>query len=107
MSLDAFADAVDERYHDLGTDLTVALDEQTRTELALLLASFEPDSVDEVVRRAIHLLARDAVERGQVDLVLRRRHDVTYDEYLAGMTYDDMAGQTPAPTDSDDRRYRF
>lgn len=106
MSLEALADAVDERYRDLGTDVSVSLDEQSRTELAVLSACFEPADPDELVRRAIHLLARDAIERGEVDMVLRRRYDVTYDEYLAGMTYDEMAGDSPQPA-ADDRRYRF
>ncbi|MFP4590688.1 MAG: hypothetical protein ACLFMX_01515 [Halobacteriales archaeon] len=106
MSLDAFAEAVDERYRGLDDAVTVDLDEQTRTELAVLLAAFEPTSVGEVVRRAVHLLARDAIDRGQVDLQLRRRHDITYDEYLAGMTYDEMAGEVPT-SEPDDRRYRF
>ncbi|MFW6448060.1 MAG: hypothetical protein ACOC0X_00805 [Halobacteriota archaeon] len=106
MGVEAFAEAVDDRYRTLGDDVTVDLDEQARTELAVLLAAFEPPSVDEVVRRAVHLLARDAIERGQVDLQLRRRHGITYDEYLAGMTYDEMTGEVPAP-EPDDRRYRF
>lgn len=107
MSLEAFSQAVDDRYRSIGTELTVSLDDQTRTELAVLAAAVEPESMDELVRRAVHLLTRDAIERGDVDMLLRRRHDVTYDEYLAGMTYDEMAGENPTPAADDDRRYRF
>lgn len=107
MSLEAFSRAVDDRYRSIGSEVTVSLDERTRTELAVLAATFEPESMDDLVRRAVHLLTRDAIDRGDVDMVLRRRHDVTYDEYLAGMTYEEMAGENPKPAADDDRRYRF
>lgn len=109
MSLDDLRTDVEDRYADLGGELTVALDGETRTELALLSAAFEPESTDELVRRAVHALFRTAVDTGNLDFQLRTSYDCTYDEYLSGMTYDEMTGGVGGavgPTD-DDRRYQF
>jgi hypothetical protein len=106
MSLDDLTEDVQGRYSDLGDDVDVSLDRETRNELAMLVAAFEPDSPDELVRRAVHMLFQTAVETGTLDFHLRSGYDVTYDEYLSGMTYDEMTG-TPAPADDDERRYQF
>ena len=44
------------------------------------------------------------MDTGDLDFQLRRGHDVTYDEYLAGVTYEESTGG-PSRQD-DDRRYR-
>ena len=106
MSLSAFTAAVDDHLDDLDDVVTLALDGQTKREIALLAAAFEPASVDELVRQAIHLYAQDAVDRGAIDLQLRSGYGITYDEFLAGMTYEEMGG-SPPPTEDDERRYRF
>ena len=46
------------------------------------------------------------VDTGRIDFHLRASYDTTYDEYLAGMTYEEMTGQ-PEPRDDGDRRYQF
>lgn len=107
MSLPAFNEDLDSALASLDEEIEVSLDWQTRRELALLSAVYQPETVDEVVRRAIHLLTQDAVDRGSIDYHLRTRYDITYDEYLAGMTYEEMSHGTPATSDEDDRRYRF
>jgi hypothetical protein len=108
MSLDELSEDVETEYGDIGDELTVDLDRETRNELAMLAAGLEPDDPDELVRRGIHMLFQTAVETGNLDFHLRRRYDATYDEYLSGVTYDEMTGggmeQGP---DTDDRRYQF
>jgi hypothetical protein len=103
VSLDDLDDALTEHTRALGDDLTVALDRETRQELAFLLAAFDGDP-EELVRRGVHTLFRSAVDTGDVDFHLRGAFDVTYDEYLAGVTYDDAA--EPGRRQDDDRRYR-
>jgi hypothetical protein len=105
MGLDDLTDDVQAGYRDLDEELRVSLDRETRNELAMLLAALDPDDPDELVRRGIHALFQSAVETGTLDFHLRSGYDVTYDEYLSGMTYDEMTG-TPAP-DEDERRYQF
>ncbi len=109
MSLDDLADDVEARYADLGDDLTVSLDRETRNELAMLSAALEPDDEDELVRRAVHMLFQSAVETGNLDFHLRSAYECTYDEYLTGMTFDEMTGadQFPQAQQKDDRRYQF
>ncbi len=106
MTLDDLTDDVDARYGDLGDELAVSLDRETRNELALLDAALDPAETDELVRRAVHTLFQSVVETGTLDFHLRSGYDCTYDEYLSGMTYDEMAGTTPQQ-DNDDRRYQF
>jgi hypothetical protein len=105
MGLDDLTDDVQAGYRDLDEELRVSLDRETRNELAMLLAALDPDDPDELVRRGIHALFQSAVETGTLDFHLRSGYDVTYDEYLSGMTYDEMTG-TPVP-DEDERRYQF
>jgi len=114
MSLDDLDADLTAAAGDLGEDLPVTLDRETRTELAMLVAAFEPDDPDELLRRGIHDLFQVAVETGRLDFQLRNKYDVTYDEYLSGMTYDEMAGGAgaggitgPDGGDPDDRRYQF
>ena len=90
MSLDDLNDDIESRYSDLDEELTISLDRETRNELALLLAALGPDDSDDLLRRGIHVLFQRTVETGTIDFHLRSGYDVTYDEYLSGMTYEDM-----------------
>ena len=110
MSLEELTADVESAHGDLGEELSLHLDRETRNELATLAAVLGADDPEELVRRAIHLLFQSTVDAGKLDFQLRRSYDVTYDEYLAGMTYDDMtAGNVEFPTGSaeDARRYQF
>ncbi len=107
MSLEELNDDVSTTYSDLGEELPVSLDRETRNELALLSAALEPGESDELVRRAIHMLFQSAVETGNLDFHLRSGYDVTYDEYLSGMTYEEMTGGDQYPAMDDERRYQF
>jgi hypothetical protein len=115
MSLDGLSDDVETAYADLSDELSVSLDRETRNELAVLKTVLDPDDPnnsdgsgdpDELVRRAIHMLFQTTVDTGSLDFHLRRGYDVTYDEYLSGMTFQEMTG-TPQPPDNDERRYQF
>jgi hypothetical protein len=106
MSLDdlesAVADAMD------ALDDAPRLDDESRRELAMLLAGLDTADPDELVRRAVHDLFQRTVETGTLDFHLRTQYDVTYDEYLSGMTYEEMAGgQEFAATEDGRDRYTF
>ncbi|MFP4530666.1 MAG: hypothetical protein ACLFNC_05165 [Halodesulfurarchaeum sp.] len=106
MSLDELTDAVEAAYSDLdGAELS--LDDESRLELAMLQAAFEEDDSAALVSRAVHVLFQSTAETGKLDFHLRGRYDVTYDEYLSGMTYDDMTGMGEFSGGEDDRRYQF
>jgi hypothetical protein len=108
MSLDELSETVTDRYADLGDELEVTLDRETRNELAMLSVALEPDDTDELLRRAVHMLFQTTVDTGKLDFQLRTGFDATYDEYLSGMSYDQMAGGSfPQPQQNDDRRYQF
>lgn len=108
MSLDDLNSDVESAYSDLDDDLSITLDSQTKNELAVLTASLGPESTDDLVRRAVHLLFQSTTDTGQLDLHLRRNYDVTYDEYLSGMTYEEMSGGiSPTQPDDNERRYQF
>ncbi|WP_440771338.1 hypothetical protein [Natronorubrum sp. DTA28] len=107
MSLDDLNDDVQESYTAFDDELSVSLDRETTNELALLEAALEPDETDELVRRAIHMLFQSTVETGKLDFQLRSAYDVTYDEYLSGMTFEQMTGADQYPTMDDERRYQF
>lgn len=107
MSLEDLTEDVQDSYSELDDELTVSLDRETRNELALLETALEPADTDELVRRAIHMLFQSNVERGNVDFHLRSSYDVTYDEYLSGMTFDEMTGADQYPSMDDERRYQF
>jgi hypothetical protein len=109
MSLDDLTEDLETQYSDLGDDLSVDLDRETRNELAMLTTALEPDDTDELLRRAVHMLFQSAVETGNLDFHLRSQYDTTYDEYLSGMSFEEMTGgnQFPQPQQNDDRRYQF
>ena len=110
MSLDDLQDDIEDEYTDLGDELGVSLDRETRNELAMLSAAFDPEETDEICRRAVHMLFQTAVETGNLDFHLRSEYDVTYDEYLSGMTFEEMTGggqQFPQQQQKDNRRYQF
>jgi hypothetical protein len=99
---------------DLEEDVTAAnadladrgsLDREARTELAMLAAAFDADP-DELLRRAVHLLFQTSVDSGRLDFHLRSEYDATYDEYLTGMTYEEMT-ESPTASDDGDRHYQF
>ena len=106
VSLDELDDDVTAALEQLEGDTTVALDRETRNELALLVAVFDGDT-DELLRRGVHALFRQTVDTGDLDFHLRQSYDVTYDEYLAGMTYDEMTGHGQFSQRDDDRRYQM
>ncbi|WP_232685988.1 hypothetical protein [Halobacterium zhouii] len=101
---------------DLETDVELAMDDakaydfldrESRTELAMLAAPLDTDT-DELLRRAVHTLFQSTTDRGRLDFHLRSAYDVTYDEYLSGMTYGEMTGEAQFPqSEDDDRRYQF
>jgi len=109
MSLDDLQADIEDEYTDLGDEVAVSLDRETRNELAMLNAAFDPEGTDELLRRAVHMLFQSAVETGNLDFHLRSEYDVTYDEFLSGMTFDEMTGanQFPQQQQNDDRRYQF
>ncbi|WIV67880.1 hypothetical protein [Natrialbaceae archaeon AArc-T1-2] len=107
MSLEELNEEMQDSYSELGEELTVSLDRETRNELALLETALEPDETDELVRRAVHMLFQTAVDTGNLDFHLRSGYDVTYDEYLTGMTFEEMTGEDRYPSMDDERRYQF
>jgi len=108
MSLDDLKSDVEAHNADVGESIAVDVDRQTRNELAMLSAALDPADTDELVRQAIHAFFQANVERGTLDFHLRSAYDCTYDEYLSGMTFDEMTGnQFPQKQDKDDRRYQF
>ncbi|SFC36486.1 hypothetical protein SAMN05444422_107214 [Halobiforma haloterrestris] len=107
MSLEDLNEDVQESYSAFGDELSISLDRETRNELALLETALEPDETDELVRRAIHMLFQTSVDTGKLDFHLRSGFDVTYDEYLSGMTFDEMTGADQYPSMDDERRYQF
>ncbi|ADJ15191.1 hypothetical protein [Halalkalicoccus jeotgali] len=109
MSLDELTGDVESAYAGLDDELSIALDTQTKNELAVLTAALGPESTDDLVRRAVHLLFQSTTDTGQLDMHLRQGYGVTYDEYLSGMTYEEMSGGTVPAEQSDgkERRYQF
>lgn len=108
MGLDELADDVTEHYEATDEELAVALDQQTSNELALLETALEPEETDELVRRAIHDFFESVVATGTIDFHLRNAYDVTYDEYISGVTFDEMTGGAyPQSSTNEDRRYQF
>jgi len=115
MSLEELNEAVEETYDEL-EGFEAELDEESRRELTMLLAALDPDEPADLIQRAVHLLFQTTVDSGKLDFHLRSTYNVTYDEYLAGMTYEDMGGMGGMPgygagagaaEDDDDRRYQF
>ncbi|WP_435095405.1 hypothetical protein [Halarchaeum sp. P4] len=107
MSLDDLVDDVQDANREL-KDHDVSLDRESRTELAMLVAALDPEDPDDLVRRAIHALFDSYVQSGKLDFNLRTEYDATYDEYLAGMSYDEMAGGQGLPQNEEEgRRYQY
>ena len=107
MSLEELSTEIESRYADIPDSYELTFDRQTKNELAMLSAVFGTDSIDELLKRGIHLLYQSTVDTGGLDFQLRREFDVTYDEYLSGMTYEEMRGGNFPPQTEDDRRYQF
>ena len=108
MSLDELSSEIEAEYDALPDEMTVALDRQSKNELAFLQTVLGTEETDELLRRAIHLLFQSTVDVGGMDFHLRQSFDITYDEYLSGMTYDEMrGGGSYQPPTEDDRRYQF
>ena len=107
MSLDELTEDITDEYSALDDEFTVTLDRETKNELAMLAAVFETDEPEELVRRAVHLLYRQTVDTGDLDFHLRSGYDVTYDEYLSGMTFEEMTGSANLPSLDDSNRYRM
>lgn len=105
MTLDDLTADVEQTYADLA-DVDVELDEEARRELTMLATAFDTEDPSDLVARAIHLLFQTSVDTGRLDFHLRSTYDLTYDEYLSGVTYEEMGGGPPAP-DDDERRYQF
>lgn len=103
MSLEELTEDVTAAYGQLDETEDVELDRGTRNELAILAAAFGTDP-DELVRQGVHALFRSTVDSGDLDFQLRRAYDVTYDEYLSGVTYEEM---NSPPERDDDRRYQM
>ncbi|WP_267640212.1 hypothetical protein [Haloarchaeobius amylolyticus] len=94
-------------YDDLD-DLELDFDRETRTELAMLQTALGTGQPEDLLQRAVHMLFQSTVDTGKLDFHLRSEYDVTYDEYLSGMTFDEMTGQNAFPQQpDDDRRYQF
>ena len=106
MGLDDLNDAVEASYGDLDDELSVELGREAKHELAMLLATLDGDE-EELVTRAIHLLFQTSVDTAKLDFHLRSEYGVTYDEYLSGMTFEDMTGGEAFTAPDDDRRYQF
>ena len=103
--LDDLQADVTEAYDEIDDQLD--LDRETTNELAMLAAGLGTDT-DKLVERAVQLLFQTTVDSGKLDFHLRSAYDVTYDEYLSGMTYEEMTGGSfPQPETHDDRRYQF
>jgi hypothetical protein len=98
-----------EAAHDDLADRSVDLDRESQLELAMLVAALDLEDPDQLVARAIHMLFQSTAETGKLDFHLRSRYDVTYDEYLSGMSYEDMPGmgEYQSSSEEDVRRYQF
>ena len=108
MSLEDLSSEVKAEYGEIGDTREIAFDRQTKNELALLRTVLGTEDVDELIRRGVHLLFQSTVDTGGLDFQLRRSYDLTYDEYLSGMTYEEMRGAgSYEPITDDDRRYQF
>jgi hypothetical protein len=107
MSLEDLNEDLGNVYGNIDEEESVSLDRETRQQLAMLLTAFGTDDLDEVIRRGVHALFRSTVDGGDLDFHLRSAYDVTYDEYLSGMTYDEMTGRDQFPDRDDERRYQM
>ena len=106
MSLDTLSEDIEGTYTDLDDAVTVPLDRESKHELAMLTAVLA-DEPGDMIRRGLHLLFQTTVDTGKLDFHLRNEYGLTYDEFLAGMTYEEMAGGQAFPQPDEDRRYNF
>jgi len=104
MTLDELTDDVDAAYGGLDA---LGIDREARTELALLTAALDPDDPADLLDRAVNLLFDSTIQSGKLDFHLRTHYDVTYDEYLSGMTYEEMTGGADLPQQDEQRRYQY
>ncbi|WP_435358789.1 hypothetical protein [Haloarchaeobius sp. DFWS5] len=96
---------VERTYADLAT-FEADLDRQTRMELAMLATGLGTDAND-LVKQAVHQFFQMNTRNGQLDFHLRAEYDVTFEEYLSGMSFDDAGGMGAyqgAPGGQDPRR---
>ncbi len=109
MSLDNLTEDVEETYESLDEELALDLDDDTRRELTMLMAAMDKEDPQDLIEEAVRLLFQSTVETGKLDFHLRSAYDVTYDEYLSGMTYEEMGGgiEYPQQQQKDERRYQF
>lgn len=106
MSLEELSDAVENARNDLDDTITVELDRESVHELAMLKAVLDTDET-ELIQRGIHVLFQATVDTAKLDFHLRNEYGVTYEEFLTGMTYDEMTGGAQYPPQDDERRYQF
>jgi hypothetical protein len=107
MSLDELNEDLGNVYGNIDEDETVSLDRETRQQLAMLATAFGTDDIEDLISRGVRTLFRSTVDGGDLDFHLRSAYDVTYDEYLSGMTYDEMTGRDQYPERDDERRYQM
>jgi len=91
MGVDELNAQVERNRRALGDEVEIPLDGRTRDELSLLSTVMGSDA-DEVVRDAVHEYLRALLREQILDAHLRRRYDVTYNEYLAGREMDEVSG---------------
>lgn len=106
MTLADLNDDVEAAYAALNDQFALDLDRETKHELAMLMAVLDVEP-GELLRRGVHALFQSAVDTARLDFQLRGEYDVTYEEYLSGMTYEEMTGAADFPQPDDERRYQF
>lgn len=106
MSLEDLTADVEDAYADLA-EPDLELTDESRMELAMLQAAMGESDPSALLNRAVHMLFQSTTETGKLDFHLRGRYDVTYDEYISGMTYEEMTGGANLSGGNDDRRYQF
>jgi len=106
MTLEDLNDDVEAAYSALNDQFALDMDRETKHELAMLMAVLDADP-GELLRRGVHTLFQSTIDTARLDFQLRGEYGVTYDEYLSGMTYEEMTGAVDTPQPDDDRRYQF
>lgn len=106
MGLEELNTDVKDAYSTLDDSLSIELDQETKHELAMLSVVLGQEPT-ELLARGIHVLFQATIDTAKIDFHLRREYGVTYDEYLSGMTFDEMTGGSSLPQPDDDRRYNF
>ena len=106
MTLESLNEDVEAALAALNDQFALDLDRETKHELAMLMAVLDVDP-GELLRRGVHALFQSTVDSARLDFQLRGEYGVTYEEYLSGMTYDEMTGAADVPQPDDERRYQF